>query len=303
MSKREQLGIQSMAIIILNWNGFDDTVTCLNSLLKIDFPSYKVVIVDNGSTIDEATKLRNLFGNVVDIIRLNSNLGYTGGCNAGIEFALEKYNSDYILLLNNDTEVDPNFLDFLVETSQSDPKIGIAGSILIDYVNRDKINYSGGGINWLLAKHYRRSSPINQVKKTTIVTGCSMLIKKEVIEKIGLLDDDFFAYFEDSIYCLKAQKAGYHCVCDPRSIVYHKEQGSTGHKSKIYTYLMSRNRILYVNKYTPLFYRFYFLFFISLKLLAVQIFFLLTGQTARAYAFRKGFVDGMRGVVGPPPKL
>jgi GT2 family glycosyltransferase len=288
-----------ITVIILNWNGLEDTIKCINSLLRINLIRFNIVVIDNGSVGDDVVILKKQFGEKIHIHSLGKNLGFTGGVNYGIKEAI-RLNSDYFLLLNNDTEVDPDFLKYMLHTAKIKSNIGIVGSFVYDYSKRKVIRYSGSGVNWFLAKPYHKTDFHLGYRNEIYVTGCAMLIKKEVIDDIGLLDNIFFAYFEDTAFCLLAKKAGYISVSEPKAKVYHKEAASTGKKNPMNTYLVSRNRILFVNKYLPKLYRVYFLFFNFLKLIFVSIYLVVTNQRLRAYAFAKGYWDGTLGRGGEP---
>lgn len=287
------------SIIILNWNGLNNTRNCLHSLLRINSDNFNIIVVDNGSMCNEGRELVNEFGKRINLVQLNENLGFTGGVNRGIEVALKKYDPNYILLLNNDVEVEREFLNQLIKTAQMGKDYGIIGS-KVYYFNKKDIQYSGGKINWFIARPFRTTKPHKKIVETEIVTGCSMLIKKQVIEKIGMLDDRFFAYFEDSAYCVKARNAGFKCVCNGESVIYHKENETSGRGSQLFTYLFSRNRILFVKYYTSNYYQVYFYVFNFLKLLFVLTYYHLLQQHKRADAYLRGYIDGTRGVYGKP---
>jgi len=289
----------STAIVILNWNGLEDTKSCLRSLLKITGVTYKVIIIDNGSQNNEAFKLERIFDEEIEVHALEENIGFTGGFNYGIKVA-QKYHPEYFLLLNNDTEVDKNFLKSLMITASTDARIGIVSPIIYDYENRSKIIFSGGYINWWLGKTFHNTDHIPYKKESKFITGCCLLIKRELIKKVGSLDDRFFADFEDAAYSISASLAGYKCICDPNSIIYHKQGASTEKTGVFKTYLISRNRILFVNNYAPKIVRYYFIIFNLVKLLLVIIIFLTTGQWKRAYAYTKGYIDGTYGRGGRP---
>lgn len=289
-----------ICIIILNWNGFENTKACLNSLLKVKGVNYKVIVIDNGSLNNEYEKLHKLFGKKVDVVKSEQNLGFTGGVNLGLKIANEKYKPNYFLLLNNDTEVDKNFLLELYNSAQADKNIGIISPIIYDIDDRSKVLYSGGKLNWLLARPTHEHINIKQKREAGFVTGCCILISKKLFKTNGYLDNRFFAYFEDTAYCLLAQRNGFKCVVEPKAIIYHNESSSLGKKSPTFTYLFSRNRILFINNYTTPIYRMYFFLFNFLKLIAVQVYFLFTNQPLRRKAFLKGYIDGNKGNGGKP---
>src|SRR3989344_4022189 len=162
-----------VSIIILNWNGVNDTIECLDSLKEITYPNYEIIIVDNGSKWDDVKILSKKFGKYIRIIKNDKNYGFAEGNNIAIRKVMEENKSKYVLLLNNDTVVDKKFLDELVKTGESDEKIGIVGPIIYNYYTKE-IDFAGGKINWWLARPY-------QIKKeereyTDFITGCCMLI-------------------------------------------------------------------------------------------------------------------------------
>jgi GT2 family glycosyltransferase len=286
-------------IIILNWNGYADTVRCVQSVFRVDGPRKKIIIVDNGSQNNEYEKLTNQFGKKVDIIALPKNYGYAKGCNIGITYAKNHYNPQYYLLLNNDTEVECNFLSVLTATAAADKHIGIVSPVIYDFTDRKKIVFAGGKFNMLFARPYHITNQIDSVTPVEFITGCSMLVKNTVINRIGLLDERYFSYFEDADYSVRVKKAGFIAVCDPKTKIYHKVSAATN-KGIMYTYLMSRNRILFVNFTFPILYRIYFFWFNFFKLIAVIAYFFLNNKRDKLFYFMKGYYDGNTGRSGYP---
>lgn len=293
------MGKKTVAIIILNWNGLDNTEKCLDSLLEIKNVNYNVIVIDNGSNNNEAEKLKKKFGSKIEVHPLPENIGFTGGMNYGIETA-KKFKPEYYLLLNNDTTVDKNFLKNIIQTASSDPSIGVVSPMIYNYFHRNEIIFSGGYVNWLFGKTFHRTNKIDYVLTCKFITGCCFLIKKEVIEKIGKLDNRFFAYFEDAAFSITATKAGYKCVCDPSAVIYHKESASMEKAGPFKTYLVSRNRILFINNYAPYIVRVYFSIYNLFKLIGAMIYFNITKQYIRSIAYMKGYVDGTLGKGGKP---
>jgi hypothetical protein len=214
-------------IIILNWNNWSDTLECLKSFQNNDYPNYQVVIIDNGS--DE--KPTPPSDPQVKLIYNQENLGFAGGNNVGIRYALEK-GADYVLLLNNDTIVSQDFLSKLVKVAESDKKFGLLGPKIYFADEPQKIWFAGGEVNWLYNKGVMRGYDeidkgqydLPQIQETGYITGCCLLIKKEAIEKIGLMPEDYFLYYEDTDWSLKAQRAGYDCIFVPAARIWHKVQ-------------------------------------------------------------------------------
>ncbi|MCK4800220.1 glycosyltransferase family 2 protein [Candidatus Parcubacteria bacterium] len=232
-------------IIVLNWNGKDDTLECLKSLEKINYSNYKIVVVDNSSEDDSVSEIRRQFSSV-KIIENKENLGFSGGNNVGIKYAINN-GAHYVLLINNDTTVEKDFLNELVEIGESDEKIGVLGSKIYFYSEPSRIWFAGGKVNWLKNKGTHigldqiDSGQYDKIKEMDYLTGCCLLIKREVIEKIGVLSEDYFLYYEDTDFSLRAKNADYKIVYVPKSKIYHKISRSTKPGSSNYVYYHSRN--------------------------------------------------------------
>ncbi|MBI3956290.1 glycosyltransferase family 2 protein, partial [Candidatus Gottesmanbacteria bacterium] len=252
----------SVAIILVNWNGKNDTLACLASLRQVKSQKSKVksIIVDNGSSDNSVEAIRKNFPDV-EVIETCRNLGFSGGNNVGIRHALEK-RADFVWLLNNDTMVDKMALGALTDVFK-DSAVSVAGSKIYFAPGHEfhkeryqktelgkVIWYAGGLIDWenMYASHRGvdevDKGQYDRVEETPFVTGCSMMVKKEVFEKIGLLDEKFFAYLEDLDFCLRAKCAGYKLLYVPQSVVWHENAGSSGVGSDTHQYYMTRNRFL-----------------------------------------------------------
>jgi len=262
--------MKKVYIIIVNWNGKKDTLVCLDSLSKISAKgmNVKTLVVDNASTDDSVAAIRAAYPDII-ILESSVNEGFTGGNNRGIRYA-RQHDADYVWLLNNDTKVDTQVLTKLVEVF-SDKKIGIAGSKIYFapgkefHVDRYKksdlgnvIWYAGGKIDW--ANMYASHRGVDEIDTgqydrlgdTDFVTGCSLMIRREVIENIGFLDDRFFLYLEDLDYSLRAKKAGFRAVYVPGSRLWHVNSGSTGKPGHgLHQYYLTRNRLLVGMRYAP----------------------------------------------------
>jgi GT2 family glycosyltransferase len=255
-----------ISLIIVNYNTEAETHQCLTSLAKLEAANfnYTIVIVDNGSREQFAlTKTEQKLP--VEIVRSESNLGFTGGNNLGIKFALDKYNSDFVLLLNNDTYVDPTFLKQLYRYGQKHPEQGMIcpkiyfaqgfeyhqGSYQV--ADRGRVLwYGGGSIDWpnLLCFHRAVDEvDLGQVDNFTtsdFATGCCILIKREVLEKVGLFDERYFLYLEDVDLSLRAVEKGYQIGFCPEAVIWHKNAGSSGGSgSALHQYYQTRNRLLF----------------------------------------------------------
>lgn len=271
---------KKVSIIILNWNGWDDTIECLESLYKINYPNYDTIIVDNDSKNDSIEKIKEYADGKIDVksaffnestnnkpikvfeytriesektgfneevdklpsdkklilIKNEKNDGFPGGCNVGMKYALNK-GTDYILLLNNDTVVDSEFLNELVKVAESDPSFGIVGSMIYYYSHPNYIQAAGGKIRWLLGDiitygEEEDTGQYNELIERDFVYGTSFLLKPEVIEKISFMDTTFFFGVEEYDYCTKSKRAGFKNIHVPTSKVWHKVGASSAKLSE-----------------------------------------------------------------------
>lgn len=241
-------------IIILNWNGYKDTIECLESLKKITYRNYKIILIDNGST-DESVKILHAKYPKIKLIGNKVNLGFAGGCNIGIKYALKR-NSDYVLLLNNDTIVDRKFLTELVNVSKKDVKIGITTS-KIYYADKPNVLWSTGNkidTRRLFAYISESKNQIDLgqydiVKEIDCAWGCSILIPNNLFVKIGLFDERYFMYVEDIDLCIRIKESGHKILYAPKSKVWHKiSAASGGGWTTAQTYYNTRNYILMAHK-------------------------------------------------------
>src|SRR5699024_1368336 len=230
-------------IILVNWNGWKDTVECLRSLQKLDYPDYSVIVVDNGSSDQSVQQIRQRVTDI-HLIENEENLGFAGGNNVGIRHALER-EADYIWLLNNDTVVKADTLSHLVRRIERGTNIGICGSKLIYYHDRDKLQALGGGYfnKWLgtittLGSQKSADISINLEEVETsldYIIGASMLVTKEFLNEVGLLNEEYFLYYEEIDWAMRSGDQ-FQLGFAPKSIVYHKEGASTGgQKSQEYS--------------------------------------------------------------------
>lgn len=235
-------------IIVLNWNGKEDTLECLASLRSTNYEDYKVVLVDNGSEDDSVKAVRENFPEV-DVVETGKNLGFAGGNNVGIEYAM-KAGADYVFLINNDTTIHPDYLKELVEAAEADTKVGAAGSKIYYHSEPSVLWFAGGKVNWLKNKgehiglNEKDEGQYDVQKEVGYLTGCALLVKREVIEKIGVLAEDYFLYYEDTDFCLRVQNAGCKTLYVPKSKIYHKVSRSTKPGSSSYVYYHVRNGLV-----------------------------------------------------------
>lgn len=219
-------------IILVTWNRKDDTLECLRSLKNITYQNYRILVVDNASIDRTQEAVKQEFPDV-EYIYNQTNLRYGGGNNVGIRFALE-HGAEYVLILNNDTTVEPNFLTHLVNAAEKNSQVGLAGPIIYYYDQPNRIWYAGGNISWWqgwLSHRGIREIDAGQYQKdepTDFITGCCILAKRNVIETIGVFDESYFIYGEDTDWSIRASRAGFTLLFVPTAKVWHKLSVSTG---------------------------------------------------------------------------
>ncbi len=241
--------MRGISIVVLNWNNYADTKECLTSLSQVTDPDVEIILVDNGSQDGSGERLKSEFPQV-KLIANKENLGFTGGNNVGIKYALAQ-GRKYILLLNNDTVVEPDFLSKLLKSAQADPQVGVLSPKIMFFDQPQKIWFVGGSFRSFLKKPYHpyygeldNGQNENRPTETGWVSGCCMLVKSEVFTKIGLLDEDYFNNYEDADFCWRAKQAGYKILLVPEAKIYHKFAASVGGKfSPFYTYFRTRNNL------------------------------------------------------------
>ncbi len=268
-----------VSIIILNFNDLKNTLECLqtvNQIKKLKSLQVKIIIIDNGSKYNiknKISRLRRDFSGQAKfkLIQNKENLGFAEGNNVGIKYAL-KNGSDYVLLLNNDTLVDKNLLIRLIKVIEGDQKIGIVSPKIYfapgyefhksRYKSEERgkvIWYAGGKLDRqnTLASHRGvdevDSGQYNQTRETDFATGCCMLIRKDVFDKVGFFDQNYFLYWEDIDFCQRTKKAGFKVIYHPQAILWHKNASSSGGAGeKTSVYYQTRNRMLFAFKYASL---------------------------------------------------
>ncbi len=225
----------------------------VESCLKLIYPHFRILIVDNGSTDGSVSRLHERLPNI-DILQTGKNLGFAGGNNAGILHALSQ-GANYIWLLNNDTTVDPAALSELVHVLQLDNKIGIVGSKIYYYDQPDVIWFAGGWLrNWSgtggnIGQLKADDERYNKLTEVDFITGCSLLIKSEVLSKVGLMDERFFLIYEDADWNQRVREQGYKILYVPSSRVWHKASASIGSDSPDSYYYNFRNSLLFTLKH------------------------------------------------------
>lgn len=344
-----------VTILLLNYNGWRDAIECLESVYKITYPNWEVILVDNGSEDGSVSKIKEWAAGKIpveskffeydaerkpieyieelfydeeearvkvlkkekewdtllpyqklSILRIEKNRGFTGGNNIGIEYILKEKETDYILLLSNDTVVDKEFLTELVKVAENDERVGIAGPKIYyyDYKGRmDVIWFAGGKIQWwagLGIHNGEREIDYGQHNATfepAYLTGCAMLIRREALEECGMFDSKFFAYYEDVDLSLRMNKQKWKLKYVPTARIWHKVGQSSGGDSysPFVVYYITRNRMLFVRKhYSRLKYSIFFFIFLTYKHISKCVRLIVIVRSYKSLkSFYKGIWDGI----------
>lgn len=261
--------MKKIAVVTVNYNTQEDTIKFLESLKKVNKQDLKleIIVVDNASK--KPLELPEEFKDII-LIRLDENLGFTGGYNRGIDKAI-KLGNEYILIINNDTLVDPDLIKNLIEPLEKNERIGLTVPKIYfakghefhkDRYKKDELGkvlwYAGGNIDWAnsTTKHIGVDEvdigQHNNQGETGFATGCCMMIKTETLKEVGLFDNNYFLYFEDADLNERIKKAGYKIYYVPSAILYHANAASSGSGSLLHDYYLSRNKMLFGLKYAPL---------------------------------------------------
>jgi GT2 family glycosyltransferase len=237
-----------VSCVLLNWNGWRDTVTCLAALAQVDYSNLSVVVVDNGSTDDSVARIRAAFPDT-PLIETGKNLGFAGGVNAGIRFALGKL-SEYVWLLNNDAQPRPDALTAMVAKITSERRFGAIGSVLLYEHDPALIQAWGGGrINAWIGYGFHATAPMAD-SWFDYITAASILLPRRALEEIGLLDESFFLYWEDSDLSFRLREHGWRLGVAAGSMVLHKESASTGSRRKVDRF-STASGIRFLRKHSP----------------------------------------------------
>jgi GT2 family glycosyltransferase len=248
-------------VIVLNWNGWRDTAHCLASLRASTYPNLHIVVVDNGSTDGSpqliAPLLEAPWG---ELIQAGCNLGFTGGANLGLRLALER-GTDYAFLLNNDATVAPDCIATLVQEAERRPEVGLVGPKIVWAGEQGRIWSAGMSVAWHRAaiEAHRNVPDDGRFDGCRIVqglSGCALLVKRAVLERAGLLDERYFAYYEDLDWCLRARQAGFRCLYVGAARVSHAGSATSNRhtvqsQSALLNYYAARNILLFMGTHAP----------------------------------------------------
>jgi GT2 family glycosyltransferase len=278
-------------VVIPNWNLKNDTIMCIQSILAGSYAPKRIIVVDNGSSDGSVKVISKYFGKAIDIIVNEENVGFAAAVNKGVKYALSQ-GADWVLILNNDTIVAPDMLEQLMAVATCRPDIGILSPAIFCYNQPDRI--------WRLGDRHPSWSPIpfkvpaNVLRTEKVllpvdyVTGCGMLVRREVFQAIGMFDEGYFMYYEDADFCRRAKRAGFYIACVPTARMWHKISGSTWRDVSYQRYLKTRSRVKFYRRYLSLL----ALGYLFLSILCAILINALRGNKKSVWAYVKGFYDG-----------
>lgn len=290
---------ERVVVVLLNWCGYDDTVACVESCLRLDHPETTLLIVDNASPDGSGERLHGRFPEI-PYLQTGANLGFAGGNNAGIREAA-RMGADYAWVLNNDTEVDPGALSALVRCARSDERIGLVGSRIFYHSRPDVLWFAGGRYDRRTGRSFHDGegavdAPEFRVRRDVeYVTGCSMLFPLRLIPETGLMDERFFLIGEELDWNRTIAGKGWRIVYEPESVLWHKVSASFAAQPLSSWYYNVRNSLLFVSRHHPGWLPY------ALQKSARDWFYLVRTGNSASVEVRRGILDFLRGRFGRRP--
>ena len=294
-----------VACIVLNYNGLELTVDSVRSLLAMDYPEFRVVVVDNGSTDGSHEAVQGEFPQVV-ALRVEENRGIAHGINLGIRWALDE-GFDYLLLLNNDIEADPAMLRELVRAAEADPEIGAVGPKTYYWAERQRLWSAGGILRFRESVTRERGmgeldrGQYDRDEEVRYVNGAAMLVKRAAQQAAGLWDPVYYVGIEDADWCMRMKKAGWRCAYAHRAVIWHKVSPTLGGYKPGRTFQTGKGSAIFVRRHANFWQWCTFLLFLALAIPAAFLRELPKGNQAAAVAKLKGVIAGLRAELPPAP--
>ncbi len=298
---------KKVAVILINWNSYDLTRDTLNSMQKVTYMDLDVIVVDNGSTDGSGDRLEAEFPETI-MIKSSSNTGFTGGNNLGFQYALAQ-GYTYVMMMNNDVEVESDFLEPLVYALDENKGLGAVQPLI--YFHHDKeVIWNAGSVrnSWtgetITLDYNVRDSGLERRwirKHVDWLTGCALMVRTDILKEIGLLKEEFFIYYEDVDLSFRISKAGFDLGYEPSSVIYHiagmshksNEKGPEGFLNPKVHYLNARNRLWILKQYTRKGFVPTVIIYQVGYYLAVSFYFILRGRFTKLGAWLRGIKDGL----------
>jgi GT2 family glycosyltransferase len=242
-----------VGIVIVNWNNPSDTIECLRDVSELAYPDYFTIVVDNGSTDDSVKKIVSAFP-YIHIIQLENNLGYPGGCNAGLKYCSAN-GADYIFLINNDISIDKDALTHLIVIMEKNPSMGIAAPKVYFYYDKSVIFSAGGKVSLLTGQNFGigygeiDSAKYSQNYEVDYASGCALLVSSHLVQKIGFMDPQYFMYYDEIDYCIRAKRSGFSVWMVADAKVWHKISATVKKYSGLKEYYITKNRLIFLKKF------------------------------------------------------
>jgi GT2 family glycosyltransferase len=297
-----------VAVILLNWNSFDHSSNCIQSLQLCDYPNFEIILVDNGSIDGSGNLLKAKFPEII-LIASPTNEGFAAGNNRGFSYAIENQFT-YAMMLNNDVFVEPDFISKLIQYMETHPDTGAIQPKIFFNHDRKKI-WNGGSyflswLGWTYSKRYMRKAGVlqSQFQQVDWITGCAFLTKTSILKEVGLLKEAFFIYYEDVDLSFRIRSKGYELIYHPDSIIYHiagssnkaKVKGKEGFSSPFVHYLNSRNHIWFLKMWTKWYQWPSTLVILFLYYLSIMFYFAFRWRINKLKSLLRGILDGMKGL-------
>ena len=299
--------VPRVAAIVLNYDGKGLTLQALESLRRMSYPSYDLVVVDNGSTDGSPEAISRMHPDL-ELVRTETNLGPAGGYNLGMAWALAR-GYDYLLILNNDVEATPELLTELVRVAESDSSIGCVGPKTYFFSDRERLASAGGILRFKHSVTRERGQgaldrgQYDRTEEVAYVNGCGMLIRCRAIEAAGLWDPIYFLSVEDADWCVRAKRQGFKCYFAHRAILYHMVSDTTGVYRPAKTFQTGRSSAIFVRRYARPWQWVTFLLFMAAALPVAYLRELRRGNQAAAVAKARGVLRGLLDPITPPPTV
>jgi len=236
--------------VVVNWNGWQDTLACLDSLRSQDYPNLRVIAVDNGSSNDSSARIRAAHP-WAELLQLPTNLGFPGGCNAGTRRAYQQ-GADLIWLLNNDTIAPPTTASTIVRAAFAHPEAGAIGSVLYYFHDPSLVQAWGGGtinLNSAYVSHF--TAPASFAAENTFFTGASLTLPRHICESVGIFYEGFFMYCDDADLCIRIHRAGHPLVMTEDTAILHKEGASSPKRSPLIDQFATTSAIRMLRRAAP----------------------------------------------------